>query len=147
VPGLPDGIFWNKNRNLGKFWSVLQWKMSVIFKDIRSILLLCISYILWPFGIFCLHLGIFLPVLVCCTKKIWQPCSPQKFFIISSCNWRSKQRGRLAPLAASPFYFSLFLSFSTASPYLSRSTAERMYGTTFFFRHPNYQQSKCRQNY
>jgi hypothetical protein len=25
--------------------------------------------ILWPFGIFCGHLGKFVPVLVCCTKK------------------------------------------------------------------------------
>jgi hypothetical protein len=31
-----------------------------------------IWYILWL-------LAIFLPVLVCCTKKIWQPCTPLLF--------------------------------------------------------------------
>jgi hypothetical protein len=39
-PGLPDGLFSDqKNRNLGKCWRVLQWKMLV--------------YFLWKFGLFC----------------------------------------------------------------------------------------------
>jgi hypothetical protein len=29
--GLPNGIFSDQNRNLGKFWRVLQWKMLVYF--------------------------------------------------------------------------------------------------------------------
>jgi hypothetical protein len=37
--------FQTKNPNLGKFWSVLQWKMLVDFVAVRSIL--------WQFGIFC----------------------------------------------------------------------------------------------
>jgi hypothetical protein len=53
--------FHTKNLNLGRFWSVLQRKMSVNFNAIWSIL--------WPFDIFCGHFGIFFPVLVCCTKK------------------------------------------------------------------------------
>jgi hypothetical protein len=28
-----------------------------------------IGNILWPFGVFCGHLVLFFPVLVCCTKK------------------------------------------------------------------------------
>jgi hypothetical protein len=38
LPGLPDGIFSNQNTNLGKFWSVLQWKMLVYFMAIWYIL-------------------------------------------------------------------------------------------------------------
>jgi hypothetical protein len=43
--------FQTKHANLGKFWSVCQWKLLVKFMDISSIL--------WPFGIFCGHFGIF----------------------------------------------------------------------------------------
>jgi hypothetical protein len=65
--------FITKNPNLGKFWSVLKWKMLVNFKAIWSVLLLL--------GIFYGHLVyfvvilLFFPVLVCCTQKIWQPWS------------------------------------------------------------------------
>jgi hypothetical protein len=38
VTGLPDGLFRTKNPNLGKFWSVSQWKMMVYFSDTWSIL-------------------------------------------------------------------------------------------------------------
>jgi hypothetical protein len=31
---LPDGIFLNRNPNLGKFWRVLQWKMLLYFKAV-----------------------------------------------------------------------------------------------------------------
>jgi hypothetical protein len=65
--------FQTKNPNLGTFWSVLQWKILVNF---MAILFTAISYILRPFGTFCGHLDIHMfPVLVCCTNKIWQPCS------------------------------------------------------------------------
>jgi hypothetical protein len=40
--------FQTKNPNLGKFWRVLQWKISVNFMDIW--------YILWSFVIFYEHL-------------------------------------------------------------------------------------------
>jgi hypothetical protein len=59
--------FQAKNRNLGKFWRVLQWKMLVYFIDTWSIL--------WSFVIFyrrlvkLLQFGIFYPVLVFCAKK------------------------------------------------------------------------------
>jgi hypothetical protein len=43
--------FYTKNPDSGKFWWVLQWKMSVYFRDIWSILLPC--------GIFCGHLVYF----------------------------------------------------------------------------------------
>jgi hypothetical protein len=32
-----------------------------------------IEYISWPFGIFCLHFGIFSPFLYVVPRKIWQP--------------------------------------------------------------------------
>jgi hypothetical protein len=47
--GLPDGIFQNKNHNLGKFWRALKWKMSEYISAIRNILR-PFGYILWPFG-------------------------------------------------------------------------------------------------
>jgi hypothetical protein len=74
--GLPDGIhiFKPKNPNLGKFWSVLQWKMFVYLVTILSILR--------PFGIFCGHLVyfmvvwyIFSPFWYDAARKIWQPWS------------------------------------------------------------------------
>jgi hypothetical protein len=61
---LPD--FQTKNPNLGKFWSVLQWKMLVFLKAVLSILR--------QNSIFYGHLAHFaviwyiFPVLVCCTK-------------------------------------------------------------------------------
>jgi hypothetical protein len=58
--------FQNKNANLGKF--------RLAKKDVGKfygyfVYFTAIWYILWPFGIFSGHFGIFFPVLVCCTKK------------------------------------------------------------------------------
>jgi hypothetical protein len=49
--GLPDGIFSNKNLNLGKFCRALQQKMLGYYSSIWSIL--------WLFGISCGHLVYF----------------------------------------------------------------------------------------
>jgi hypothetical protein len=74
-PGLPDVIFSIRNLNLGKFWRVLEWKMFIYSVVIWNILLPFGVHISWQFGKFCCHLVfILLPVLVCFTKKIWQPC-------------------------------------------------------------------------
>jgi hypothetical protein len=54
--------FQNKNLNLGKFWRVLQWKMSVYFIAIWSMIVGTIWYILWPFGIFSGHLVYFMVI-------------------------------------------------------------------------------------
>jgi hypothetical protein len=43
-PGLPDGIFSNKNPNLGKFWRAFEWKMIVYYVPIWILL--------WPFGVY-----------------------------------------------------------------------------------------------
>jgi hypothetical protein len=43
--GLPDGLFSNQNRNLGKFWRALEYKMLVYIMTIWNIL--------WPYGIIC----------------------------------------------------------------------------------------------
>jgi hypothetical protein len=53
-----------KNPILGKFWRVLQREMLVYC--VHLVNFPSIWAILWSFGIFS-------PVLVCCTKKIWQP--------------------------------------------------------------------------
>jgi hypothetical protein len=69
-------IFSNQNPNLGKFWSVLQFKMLVTFMAIRSIL--------QPFRIFYVHFVYFkviwyiFPVLVCCPKKNLETLNPGK---------------------------------------------------------------------
>jgi hypothetical protein len=62
-----------KNRNLGKFRMVLQWKMLIYFMDILSILL--------PFDIFYGHLVYFVVIWYIFShrwyivpRKIWQPC-------------------------------------------------------------------------
>jgi hypothetical protein len=46
APGLPE-----KNHNLGKFWSALDWKMLIYFMAICNI-----REIIRPFGSFCVHL-------------------------------------------------------------------------------------------
>jgi hypothetical protein len=51
--------FQTKNPNLGKFWSVLQLKMFVNFMASLSTYFTAIWPILWAFGIFCGHFGIF----------------------------------------------------------------------------------------
>jgi hypothetical protein len=61
--------FQTKNHNLGKFWSVLQWKMLVNIKAIWSILL--------PFGILYGHLEHFVVSLVYFCR-FWVPMSYQE---------------------------------------------------------------------
>jgi hypothetical protein len=46
--------FQTETRNLGKFWWVLQWKMSIHF--------MTIWYILWSFGTICFHLVCFMVI-------------------------------------------------------------------------------------
>jgi hypothetical protein len=70
--GLPDGLFSNQNRNLGKFWRALEWKMLLYFMIIWNILR-HIWYKLWPFGIVCGHLVYFSHFGVFRPRKIWQP--------------------------------------------------------------------------
>jgi hypothetical protein len=62
--------FQTTNPNLGKFRIVLHWQMLVYFMDIWSILRL-LEYFCYSIG----DLVYIFPVLVCFTKKIWQPCS------------------------------------------------------------------------
>jgi hypothetical protein len=33
-----------------------------------------ILYILWPFGMFCGHIGVFFPFWYVVSRNIWQPC-------------------------------------------------------------------------
>jgi hypothetical protein len=47
-PGLPDGLFSNKNPNLGKFWRVLQWTLILYGHLVQFTVF---YYILWTFGI------------------------------------------------------------------------------------------------
>jgi hypothetical protein len=63
--------FQTQNTNLGKFWRVLQWKLLVYFMAIWSIL--------WPFGLFYGHFGLFCGYLVyfspfwyVAPRKSWQ---------------------------------------------------------------------------
>jgi hypothetical protein len=51
--GCQMAYFQTKNPNLGKFWSVLQWKT--------------LEYLRANFADF-MVIGIFFPILVCCTK-------------------------------------------------------------------------------
>jgi hypothetical protein len=67
--------FQTKNPNLGKFWRVLQWKMSVYFMDIWSILR-TFWHISLPYGIFCGNLVYFPPFWYVVPRKLWQPCYP-----------------------------------------------------------------------
>jgi hypothetical protein len=57
--------FQTKNPNLGNFWRALDSKMLSYFTALWTIL--------HTFGIFYDNLVHFCPVLVSCTKKIWQP--------------------------------------------------------------------------
>jgi hypothetical protein len=43
--------FQNKNPNLGKLWSVLQWKMLVYFTYGHLVHFTVFCYVLWTFGI------------------------------------------------------------------------------------------------
>jgi hypothetical protein len=60
---------------LGKFWSVLQWKMLVYFRDIWSLFGPFHIGFLWTFGTFCCDLVHFPPVWYIVPRKIWQPCN------------------------------------------------------------------------
>jgi hypothetical protein len=61
--------FQTQNPNLGKNFRASDWKMLIYFTAIWNILwiFMTIWYILCSFGTF-------FPVLVACTRKIWQPC-------------------------------------------------------------------------
>jgi uncharacterized Tic20 family protein len=63
IQGCQKVYFKTKNRNLGKFWRALEWKILVYFMTIWNILL--------PFGIVYGHLelGIFFPPWYVWTKK------------------------------------------------------------------------------
>jgi hypothetical protein len=70
--GLPDGICSTRKSNLGKFWSVLQFKRLANFMTFWSIIV--------PFRIFYCHMVHFLVILVyffpywyVVPRKIWQP--------------------------------------------------------------------------
>jgi hypothetical protein len=60
---------------LGKFWRFLH------FRTIWSIL--------WPFGIFCGHFGIFFPVLVCCAKKYLATLDTTQKMVETGKNWET----------------------------------------------------------
>jgi hypothetical protein len=45
---------------------------------VHLVYFMTIWYILWPFGIFYGDLVYLLPILVCCTNRIWQPCLGMK---------------------------------------------------------------------
>jgi hypothetical protein len=77
------GIFYGHLVNFMDIWSY-SWTFGQLygylanFMDIWSILWILdnsmdIWSILWIFGIFCGNMLYTFPVLVCCTKKIWQP--------------------------------------------------------------------------
>jgi hypothetical protein len=57
-----------KNPNLGKFWRVLQWKMSVYF--------MVICHILWTVGIFHGYLVYFSPFGMSQQEKSGNPVAP-----------------------------------------------------------------------
>jgi hypothetical protein len=66
--------FQTKNPNLGKFWSVLQWKKLIKFTA-TWIYFAAISYTLCPFGTVCGDFGILFPFWYVVRRKIWQPCT------------------------------------------------------------------------
>jgi hypothetical protein len=63
--------FQTKNPNLG-----IHILECLAIKNSRSRYFTGIIYILWPFGIFCGHFGIFFPFGYVVQRKIWQPCWP-----------------------------------------------------------------------
>jgi hypothetical protein len=65
--------FQTQNRNLGKFWRNLQWKMLVYFMAIWSIIRTFGIPILWLFGRFYGSLLNFFPFWYVVSRKIWQP--------------------------------------------------------------------------
>jgi hypothetical protein len=67
-PGLPNGVFSYRKSQFGYIFEGLGMETDAIFIDIANVFTVT-WYILWQFGIFCDHFGIFFHVLVCCTKK------------------------------------------------------------------------------
>jgi hypothetical protein len=66
--------FKTKNLSLDKFCRALDWKILIQFMAIWNILQIIYGGILWPFGIFCVHLIHFLRFWYRAPRKIWQPC-------------------------------------------------------------------------
>jgi hypothetical protein len=72
--GLPDGLFSNQKPKFGK---ILEGLAMEDFGKCYSHLVYftAISYILWPFGIFCGHFCIFFSFWYFVPRQIWQLCS------------------------------------------------------------------------
>jgi hypothetical protein len=64
--GLPDGIFSNKNPNLGKLWRVLQWEMLEYFNG---------HLVYFP------PYWYFFPCFGLLQLKIWQPWSKDGMYV------------------------------------------------------------------
>jgi hypothetical protein len=73
--GLPDGIFSNPKNNLGK--SRILWSFGLFHCHLEYFM--TIWYIVWPFGIFCGHFGIFWYVV---PRIIWQPWMPAASLLV-----------------------------------------------------------------
>jgi hypothetical protein len=69
--------FQTKNPSLGKFWSVLEWKMLILCCHLVDVTV--IWNILWHFGILYSHLVYFPPFWYVGPRKIWQPCTQDVF--------------------------------------------------------------------
>jgi hypothetical protein len=72
LAGLPDGLISNQKSQFGKIGDSLKWENVDIFYEHLEYFT-DIWDILRPIGTFCVYLVHFYPVLVSCTKKIWQP--------------------------------------------------------------------------
>jgi hypothetical protein len=68
LSGLPDGIFSNQKSQFGQFLDCLAMK-DVGKLYVYLVYFTAISYILWPFSIFCGHFWYIFPVLACYSKK------------------------------------------------------------------------------
>jgi hypothetical protein len=70
---LPDGLF---STQKSQIWVIFE---HLAMKDVgklyvHSASFTAILHILWPFGMFCGHFGIFFPFWYVVQRKIWQPC-------------------------------------------------------------------------
>jgi hypothetical protein len=65
---LPDGLFSNQKSQFRQVWECFAMKDVGKFY-VNLVFFTAISYIVWPFGIFCGNFGNYFPVLVCCTTK------------------------------------------------------------------------------
>jgi hypothetical protein len=77
--GCQMAYFQTKNPDLGKFWSVLLWKMLVYFTAILFILRL--FGIVCPFGLSCGYLVYCFFIWYVTPRKIWQPCLEKRYSI------------------------------------------------------------------